>query len=393
MTDLLARAWRGTRLGVFFATAGFCLGFCALAVFDLSALSNWVDAGSSLVARGFGLYWQILLPAIFLIALAIALSPAGKIRLGGRDTPEFPYFQWSAMIACTLLGAGGVFWAAAEPLAHFLTPPPNADVSASAQAAVDVALAQSFLHWGFPRLGEPRRAERDPSDVLRASQGLAVGAADAALPGIGPQTHRRPAGRGGRHLRAHRRHRGHRRADRLSGASGQRRSVQSVRLSRRFADPDRRDHRPGVNLHHLRPDGPVARHPDPQPIQHHPDRPLAGLHSGGGPDRLHHPALPVGDGALPAELLPHRPATRRGGPVWRERLAERLDPVLLGLVHRLWADDGDLHRAHLARPLDPLDHPDPVGGRPSGHPFLVHHSGRQRAGVRTGGAGIGVRRV
>lgn len=150
MTDQLARAWRGTRLGVFFTTAGFCLGFCALAVFDLGALSNWVDAGSSLVARGFGLYWQILLPAIFLIALAIALSPAGKIRLGGRDTPEFPYFQWSAMIACTLLGAGGVFWAAAEPLAHFLTPPPNADVSASAQAAVDVALAQSFLHWGFP---------------------------------------------------------------------------------------------------------------------------------------------------------------------------------------------------------------------------------------------------
>ena len=90
MTNKLARAWRGTRLGVFFATAGFCLGFCALAVFDLSALSHWVDAGSSLVARGFGLYWQILLPAIFLMALVIALSPAGKSALAVATRLNFP---------------------------------------------------------------------------------------------------------------------------------------------------------------------------------------------------------------------------------------------------------------------------------------------------------------
>ena len=89
MTDQLARAWRGTRLGVFFTTAGFCLGFCALAVFDLGALSNWVDAGSSLVARGFGLYWQILLPAILLIALAIAAA-SRRLRCASRRRGGYP---------------------------------------------------------------------------------------------------------------------------------------------------------------------------------------------------------------------------------------------------------------------------------------------------------------
>lgn len=150
MVSLLNRAFRGVSVGVFTVTAGFCLAFCAFALIDLSALSSVVDQGSSLAARGFGLYWQILLPATFFIAAAIAISPAGSVRLGGRETPEFPFFQWSAMIVCTLLGAGGVFWAAAEPLAHFLTTPPAFDIEPGGRAAVDAALAQSFLHWGFP---------------------------------------------------------------------------------------------------------------------------------------------------------------------------------------------------------------------------------------------------
>ena len=150
MADALRRAFADVRLGVFSVTAGFCLVFCAFALIDLAALSALVDAGSSLTARGFGLYWQILLPATFFVALALAVSPAGSVRLGGRETPEFPFFQWASMIVCTLLGAGGVFWAAAEPLAHFLTLPPAFDVEAGGRAAVDAALAQSFLHWGFP---------------------------------------------------------------------------------------------------------------------------------------------------------------------------------------------------------------------------------------------------
>lgn len=149
MIDTLVRARRAVRPGVFLFTAGFCLAFCVYALVDLAGLSDLVDRASSLAARGFGLYWQILLPATFFVAAAIALSPAGSVKLGGRDTPEFPFFQWSAMIVCTLLGAGGVFWAAAEPLAHFLTTPP-AFGDLEPDAAVDAALAQSFLHWGFP---------------------------------------------------------------------------------------------------------------------------------------------------------------------------------------------------------------------------------------------------
>src|SRR5690606_30654441 len=43
-----------------------------------------------------------------------------------------------------------VFWAAGEPIAHYLsTPPLLGDLSADPEAQANAALAQSFLHWGF----------------------------------------------------------------------------------------------------------------------------------------------------------------------------------------------------------------------------------------------------
>jgi choline-glycine betaine transporter len=70
--------------------------------------------------------------------------------MGNIDKPEFSNFQWGSMIMCTLLAGGGVFWAAGEPMAHFLSVPPVfGDVDASTGEATVYALAQSYLHWGF----------------------------------------------------------------------------------------------------------------------------------------------------------------------------------------------------------------------------------------------------
>ncbi len=42
-----------------------------------------------------------------------------------------------------------MFWAAAEPMAHFITSPPLFGVESASPAAVYPALAQSYMHWGF----------------------------------------------------------------------------------------------------------------------------------------------------------------------------------------------------------------------------------------------------
>ena len=134
---------------VFLLSGGFITAFVVFALIDLDLVTGLVNAGFAWSCRLFGAYWQVLLLLTFLIGLGIAVSPAGRIRMGESDTPEMSTFRWIAVIMCTLLAGGGVFWAAAEPIAHFTSPPPLFDVQAGTPEAVYPALAQSFMHWGF----------------------------------------------------------------------------------------------------------------------------------------------------------------------------------------------------------------------------------------------------
>ncbi|MCZ0811726.1 MAG: BCCT family transporter [Pseudomonadota bacterium] len=134
---------------LFAVTGGFIALFCLIALYDLDVLSSMVDSSFAFSARYFGLYWQLLLLGTFLMGLVLVVLPGSKAIMGGRDTPEFPLFQWGAMIMCTLLAGGGVFWAAGEPMAHFLYNPPYFGGDGPTQEAVNPALAQSFMHWGF----------------------------------------------------------------------------------------------------------------------------------------------------------------------------------------------------------------------------------------------------
>ncbi|WP_430879398.1 BCCT family transporter [Granulosicoccus sp. 3-233] len=135
---------------LFALTGGFILLFCTLALVDIDALSAAVDWGFEFAATWFGLYWQLLLLATFLMGIFICFLPGSRTVLGNLERPEFSSFQWGSMIMCTLLAGGGVFWAAGEPIAHFLsTPPLFGELGSDNLARTRIAMAQSFLHWGF----------------------------------------------------------------------------------------------------------------------------------------------------------------------------------------------------------------------------------------------------
>lgn len=134
---------------LFLISGGFIALFCIAALIDLEGLSTAVDWGFNVSATYFGLYWQVLLLATFLIGLVLCVLPGGKAIMGNLAAPEFTLFQWGSMIMCTLLAGGGVFWAAGEPIAHFLYSPPLFGAEGGTEAAVNPAIAQSFMHWGF----------------------------------------------------------------------------------------------------------------------------------------------------------------------------------------------------------------------------------------------------
>lgn len=131
-------------------SGGLLLTFVIASVMNASLVGNIVDASFQFSATYFGAFWQVLMLLTFLIAIFIAFSKYGNVKLGNKENPELSTFKWISIIMCTLLAGGGVFWAAAEPMYHFITTPPMyGDVTAGTEEAVVPALTQSFLDWGF----------------------------------------------------------------------------------------------------------------------------------------------------------------------------------------------------------------------------------------------------
>ncbi|MCM3668534.1 BCCT family transporter [Mesobacillus maritimus] len=99
------------------------------------------------LTSAFGWYYLILVTVITIFCLFLIFSPVGAIRLGKSDEkPEFTRASWFAMLFSAGMGIGLVFWGAAEPLSHFLTPPL---AEGGSNAAHKEALRYAFFHWGI----------------------------------------------------------------------------------------------------------------------------------------------------------------------------------------------------------------------------------------------------
>lgn len=86
----------------------------------------------------------------FLCVCVIAVtyfSPAGKIRIGGeKAVPIVTYKNYVWIVLCTIMAAGIMFWACAEPMYHFYEPPYGEGGSAE---ALTLAMNTMFLEWSF----------------------------------------------------------------------------------------------------------------------------------------------------------------------------------------------------------------------------------------------------
>ncbi|MEN1968833.1 BCCT family transporter [Lentibacillus sp. N15] len=135
---------------VLFLSGGVLLAFVILALINQELVTNLVNYLFDFSVTYFGSIYQFLMMGTFLIALVLGFSKFGKIRLGKLEKPEMSNFKWISIIMCTLLAAGGVFWAAAEPLSHFLEVPPHfSGIDDGSKEAVSPALASTFVDWGF----------------------------------------------------------------------------------------------------------------------------------------------------------------------------------------------------------------------------------------------------
>ncbi|TDE25250.1 BCCT family transporter [Actinomadura sp. 6K520] len=93
--------------------------------------------------------WLLVLAAtgFVIFSLWLALSRYGRIPLGQEDDePEFRTVSWVAMMFSAGMGIGLMFFGAAEPLMHYVEPPPGTDPAQSEQA-IETAMATTMFHW------------------------------------------------------------------------------------------------------------------------------------------------------------------------------------------------------------------------------------------------------
>lgn len=78
----------------------------------------------------------------------LAFGPTAVLRIGGRDAePEFSKSAWLSMLFAAGMGIGLVFWGAAEPISHLVTPPEG--LPPMTPRAASAAMRYTFFHWGL----------------------------------------------------------------------------------------------------------------------------------------------------------------------------------------------------------------------------------------------------
>ena len=110
-----------------------------------SAASFFSDLQGAIVAQA-GSFYIFSLTALLVVAIGLALSPAGKLRLGPADAkPTFSSLSWFSMLFSAGMGIGLLFYGVAEPVYHLESPPYETDKLLPEAIAMRV----TFFHWGL----------------------------------------------------------------------------------------------------------------------------------------------------------------------------------------------------------------------------------------------------
>lgn len=105
------------------------------------------NKGFNLIVSNFNWIYLIVMLALVIFAAFLAFSKYGNIRLGkDTDRPEFSNLSWFSMLFGAGMGIGLVFFGAAEPLKHIVSP---IGVTPGSQESINFAMQQSFMHWGI----------------------------------------------------------------------------------------------------------------------------------------------------------------------------------------------------------------------------------------------------
>ncbi len=141
---------------VFFPTALISLAVIAWSILSPEGSATLFNAIRSGATTQFDWFFMSVGNLLLLFCVGVAVSPLGRIRLGGKDArPDYSRLSWFAMLFGAGMGIGLIFYGVAEPVTHFtasMAGGPAAPLSGAAgdpAASRDLAMAATIFDWAL----------------------------------------------------------------------------------------------------------------------------------------------------------------------------------------------------------------------------------------------------
>lgn len=134
---------------MFYVTAVTAIAFVAWGLISTESLGTASGSAQEWVITNTGWFFVLTSTFFVIFVIWIAASKYGRIPLGeDGEKPEFKTISWIAMMFSAGMGIGLMFWGVAEPLSHFVNPPPGTS-EAQSDEAFQTAMATTMFHWGL----------------------------------------------------------------------------------------------------------------------------------------------------------------------------------------------------------------------------------------------------
>ncbi|MDZ5698889.1 BCCT family transporter [Chelativorans sp. M5D2P16] len=143
---------------VFFVSAVLIIAFVIIALIFREGAGLVLGGLRTWLTSTFDWVFMISANLFVIFCIVVAVSPFGKVRLGGKDAvAEYSYAGWFAMLFAAGMGIGLMFFGVLEPMYHFNNPalgvaPPVVDgevVPGAVADARNMAMSATIFHWGL----------------------------------------------------------------------------------------------------------------------------------------------------------------------------------------------------------------------------------------------------
>lgn len=136
----------------------FVISASVIILFVLVALTNQEAAAAffgwlrPFLTSTFDWYLMMSINILLLFSFALAISPLGKVRIGGKDArPDYSYAGWIAMLFSAGIGIGLLFFSVLEPM-YYTLPQLDAwplDKDPSVPGNETMGIVGTVFHWGL----------------------------------------------------------------------------------------------------------------------------------------------------------------------------------------------------------------------------------------------------